>query len=137
MWLSSCKDVYKIQHSRIAVDARTLNNMTFTEEQNNKYIVTTLGKVIFNGILPKTFPFLNEPTMSNLQTVTPAKYFVDKGTNIKEYLKDVKVVSPFKKKFLGDIISEVFRIYKTTETSRMLDRLKEMCIRDSSYQVGG
>ncbi len=117
---------YVTLHSRIALDARTLNNMTFTEEQNNKYIVTTLGKVIFNGILPKTFPFLNEPTMSNLQTVTPAKYFVDKGTNIKEYLKDVKVVSPFKKKFLGDIISEVFRIYKTTETSRMLDRLKDL-----------
>ncbi len=73
---------YVTLHSRIALDARTLNNMTFTEEQNNKYIVTTLGKVIFNGILPKTFPFLNEPTMSNLQTVTPAKYFVDKGTKV-------------------------------------------------------
>ena len=74
---------YVTLHSRIALDARTLNNMTFTEEQNNKYIVTTLGKVIFNGILPKTFPFLNEPTMSNLQTVTPAKYFVDKGQILK------------------------------------------------------
>ena len=117
---------YVTLHSRIALDARTLNNMTFTEEQNEKYIITTLGKVIFNSILPKTFPFLNEPTMSNLQNVTPAKYFVEKGTNIKEYLKDVKTVSPFKKKFLGDIISEVFRIYKTTETSRMLDRLKDL-----------
>ena len=117
---------YVTLHSRIAIDANALNNMTFTEEQNNKYIITTLGKVIFNAILPKTFPYLNEPTMVNLQGATPAKYFVEKGTNIKEYLSDVKIVSPFKKKFLGDIISEVFRIYKTTETSRMLDRLKDL-----------
>ena len=117
---------YVTLHSRIAIDAEALNNMTFTEEQNSKYIITTLGKVIFNAILPKTFPYLNEPTMINLQGATPAKYFVEKGTNIKEHLSDVKIVSPFKKKFLGDIISEVFRIYKTTETSRMLDRLKDL-----------
>ena len=58
---------YVTLHSRIALDAKALNNMTFTEEQNSKYIITTLGKVIFNGILPKTFPYLNEPTMTNLQ----------------------------------------------------------------------
>lgn len=117
---------YVTLHSRIALNARALNNMTFTEDQNNKYIITTLGKVIFNGILPKTFPYLNEPTMKNLQGATPSQYFVEKGTDIKAYLSDVKIVSPFKKKFLGDIISEVFRIYKTTETSRMLDRLKDL-----------
>jgi len=117
---------YVTLHSRIAIDAKALNNMTFTEEQNSKYIITTLGKVIFNAILPKTFPYLNEPTMTNLQGATPTKYFVEKGTDIKAHLTDVKIVSPFKKKFLGDIISEVFRIYKTTETSRMLDRLKDL-----------
>ena len=56
--------------------------MTFTEEQNSKYIITTLGKVIFNGILPKTFPYLNEPTMTNLQGATPTKYFVEKREQI-------------------------------------------------------
>ena len=117
---------YITLHSRIALDAKSLSNMTFNEEKNSKYIITTLGKVIFNSILPETFPYLNEPTMSNLQGETPIKYFVEKGTNIKEYLKNTKTVSPFKKKFLGDIISEVFRIYKTTETSRMLDRLKDL-----------
>ena len=123
---------YVTLHSRIALDAKALNNMTFTEEQNSKYIITTLGIVIFNGILPKTFPYLNEPTMTNLQGATPTKYFVEKGTDIKAHLADVKIVSPFKKKFLGDIISEVFRIYKTTETSRMLDRLKDLGFRYST-----
>lgn len=117
---------YVTLHSRVALDAKSLNNMTFNAEKNSKYIITTLGKVVFNSILPETFPYLNEPTMSNLQGETPSKYFVEKGTDIKGHLKNTKPVSPFKKKFLGDIISEVFRIYKTTETSRMLDRLKDL-----------
>ena len=106
---------YVTLHSRIALDAKALNNMTFTEEQNSKYIITTLGKVIFNGILPKTFPYLNEPTMTNLQGATPTKYFVEKGTDIKAHLADVKIVSPFKKKFLGVVVAEVFKRFKLAE----------------------
>src|SRR5690625_3066557 len=34
-------------HSRIAVHAGSLNNETFTEEQNKKLLVTTIGKLIF------------------------------------------------------------------------------------------
>ena len=113
-------------HSRVAIDAKSLNNKTFTDQKNSKYIITTLGKVIFNSILPEEFPFLNEPTMLNLQGATPDKYFVAKGTDIKEHLRKTEAVIPFKKKFLGDIISEVFRMYKTTETSRMLDNLKDL-----------
>jgi len=119
-------------HSRVAVNARSLNNMTFTEEKNQKYLITTLGKVVFNSILPETFPYLNEPTLNNLQKATPDQYFVEKGTDIKAHLETTEIVSPFKKKFLGDIISEVFRIYKTTETSRMLDRLKDLGFRYST-----
>ena len=117
---------YVTLHSRVALDASTLNNQTFTADQNSKYIITTLGKIVFNSILPKSFPFLNEPTKENLQEKTPSIYFVPKGTNVKEYIENASLVSPFKKKFLGDVISEVFRIYKTTETSRMLDRLKDL-----------
>ena len=63
-------------HSRIAIDARSLNNQTFTEEQNKMFLLTTVGKVIFNEILPETFPYINEPTDFNLQIETPDKYFV-------------------------------------------------------------
>ena len=123
---------YITLHSRVALDAAMLNNQTFTSEQNSKYIVTTLGKVIFNSILPKSFPYLNEPTRENLQEETPANYFISKGSNVREIITEMPAVSPFKKKFLGDVISEVFRIYKTTETSRMLDRLKDLGFRYST-----
>src|SRR5690606_28237598 len=62
-------------HTRIAVKASSLNNQTFTEEQNEMFLITTVGKVIFNEILPETFPYINEPTAYNLEQKTPDKYF--------------------------------------------------------------
>lgn len=113
-------------HSRIAVQAGSLQNETFTEEQNNKLLLTTVGKIIFNEILPSSFPYINEPTKTNLHEKTPEKYFVDKGVNVKEYIKEQPLVEPFKKKILGNIIAQVFKTFHITETSKMLDRLKDL-----------
>ncbi|KAA5586337.1 hypothetical protein F3G61_32585, partial [Pseudomonas aeruginosa] len=73
-------------HTRIAIRAASLNNNTFTEEQNKQLLVTSVGKVIFNEILYADFPYINEPTTANLQEGTPDKYFVPTNTNIKELL---------------------------------------------------
>ena len=70
-------------HTRVAVHASSLNNQTFTEEQNSKLLITTVGKLIFNEILPKSFPYINEPTKTNLEEKTPEKYFVEKGADVK------------------------------------------------------
>ncbi len=113
-------------HSRCAVHASSLNNETFTEEQNGQLLITTVGKLIFNEILPKSFPYINEPTRYNLETKTPEKYFVEKGANIPELIKAQPAIDPFKKKILGNIIAEVFKRFKITETSKMLDRMKDL-----------
>ena len=142
-------------HTRIAIKASSLNNPTFTEEQNNKFLLTTVGKVIFNEILPASFPYVNEPTDSNLQIETPAKYFVDlvidaetlaeleadaeykaldeagqiqaqREAVLRKYFASVPAVPPFRKKFLGNVIAEVFKQFKITETSKMLDRMKDL-----------
>jgi DNA-directed RNA polymerase subunit beta' len=113
-------------HSRIAIHAGSLKNETFTEEQNNKLLITTVGKLIFNEILPKSFPYINEPTKENLEERTPDKYFLDKGVNVKEEIRKRELVPPFKKKILGNIIAEVFKRFKITETSKMLDRMKDL-----------
>jgi len=113
-------------HTRVAVYAGSLKNPTFTEEQNKKLLLTTIGKLIFNEILPKSFPYINEPTTSNLEEKTPEKYFVDSSANIKEILEERQLVPPFKKGYLGKIIAEVFKRYKITATSQMLDRMKDL-----------
>lgn len=113
-------------HTRIAIHAGSLKNETFTEEQNNKLLITTVGKLIFNEILPKSFPYINEPTQENIEERTPDKYFLDKGVNVKEEIRKRELVPPFKKKILGNIIAEVFKRFKITETSKMLDRMKDL-----------
>ncbi|ASI34121.1 MULTISPECIES: DNA-directed RNA polymerase subunit beta' [unclassified Exiguobacterium] len=119
-------------HSRVAIPAGVLKNPTFTESQNEKLLVTTVGKLIFNEILPTTFPYLNEPTMSNLQEATPEKYFLENGTDVAAEIKNRPIIEPFKKGFLGNVIAEVFKRFETTETSRMLDRMKNLGFKHST-----
>lgn len=113
-------------HTRILISPRVLKKDKFTQNQLNKWMITTLGKLIFNEILPKNFPYLNEGTNENLMNQTPDYYFVEKGTNIKEYVRQRPIVKPFKKKFLGAIIGEVFKQFQINETSKMLDKLKDL-----------
>ena len=113
-------------HTRVAIDAGSLSNQTFTEEQKKQLLVTTVGKLIFNEILPDSFPYINEPTSTNLEEKTPERYFVDPATDVKEFIKNQEVIQPFKKKILGNIIAEVFKRFKITETSKMLDRMKDL-----------
>ncbi len=113
-------------HCRIALRADSFKHKLFTEEQMDKYLITTVGKLIFNEILPDTFQYLNEPTKENIEGITPNKYFVSMGENIKEKIKELPLVQPFTVKALNDIIAQIFKRYKTTETSMMLDRLKDL-----------
>ncbi|MCJ7843044.1 DNA-directed RNA polymerase subunit beta' [Lederbergia sp. NSJ-179] len=113
-------------HSRIAIHANSLVNETFTDEQRRKLLVTTVGKIIFNEILPPSFPFINEPTDENLIGNTPDRYFIDTTTDVKEHIKQQPLIPPFKKKILGNIISEIFKRFQITETSKMLERMKNL-----------
>ena len=113
-------------HTRIAVPVSSFKYKLFTDDVKDKYLVTTAGKLIFNEILPDTFPYINEPSKDNIEGITPNKYFLERGTNIPEAIASIPVAGAFAKKTLQQIIAQVFRRYKTTETSMMLDRLKDL-----------
>ena len=110
-------------HTRIAIRASALKNKTFTEEQNNMYLVTTVGKIIFNQIFEGEFPYLNDPDKASLKA-TPMKYFLPYGTDIKAHIKAQPLIKQFTKKTLGAIIDEYFKICPIDEIHVMLDRLK-------------
>ncbi|HAR7218256.1 TPA: DNA-directed RNA polymerase subunit beta' [Staphylococcus aureus] len=123
-------------HTRIGVHASSFNNPTFTEEQNKKILATSVGKIIFNEIIPDSFAYINEPTQENLERKTPNKYFIDPTTlgegGLKEYFENEELIEPFNKKFLGNIIAEVFNRFSITDTSMMLDRMKDLGFKFSS-----
>ena len=112
-------------HTRICVPVNSFKYKIFTEEQKNTYLVTTVGKLKFNEILPGTFPYLNEPDKENIGGVTPMKYFLPMGTDLKKAVAEMPLVEPFTKKTLTALIAAIFKLYKTTETSVFLDRLKD------------
>ena len=113
-------------HTRIVIPVDSFKYKLFTEEQHGKYLVTTVGKIKFNEILPDSFPYVNEPSDENIQKITPNKFFIEKGQNIPEVIKGMSLVKPFAKGVLEKIIAQIFKRYKTTETSIMLDKLKDL-----------
>lgn len=140
-------------HTRIIIPTKSLTNSLFKEEQLDKYIVTTYGKIIFNSIFPKrgevddtAIPYVNEATTENITEGVSDRFLISRGTNIKEFLskwiseqearrrkkeniefdQNFVVPHPFRKKFLAIIIAEVFKKFKLAETSKTLDKMKDL-----------
>ena len=111
-------------HTRIAVRARSLRKDGFTPSQNASYLITTVGKLIFNEMFPSDLPYINEVSKENFIS-TPERYFVPLGENVKKYIQSLKISNDFKKKDLGTIIAEVFNRYGTSKTSEILDKIKD------------
>ncbi|MCL6456658.1 MAG: DNA-directed RNA polymerase subunit beta' [Gorillibacterium sp.] len=113
-------------HAVVAVRAKILHKTSFTPKQQNAMIITTIGKIIFNEIFPDDFPYINEATKTNLLNGTPDHYFIfDKGADVREKINQSYDAIGIGKEYLGSIIAECFRRYKTTETSIILDKIKQ------------
>ncbi len=113
-------------HARIAIPVNSFKHKLFTESQKGKYLVTTVGKIKFNEIFPDSFPYINEPTSDNIQNITPNQYFLDQGVDIPKAIAEMNPVKPFLKGTLSSLIAQVFKRYRTTETSIMLDKMKDL-----------
>src|SRR5699024_10381988 len=107
-----------------------------SEDNEGKILMTTTGKVIFNQIMPPSFPYINEPTREHLEFKTPHQYFVRASELGEEGLsaryEETPVAEPCKKKYIGQIIAEVFNKFHITETSVMLDLMKDLGFKYSS-----
>ena len=112
-------------HTRVAIKASSLGKTGFSDKQNSMYLITTIGKLIFNDRFPKDFPYINWVSPENLKA-TPDECFVPLGTNIKEHIAAQKVSPEFKKKDLSNVIAEVFNRYRTEGSSDVLYAIKDL-----------
>lgn len=129
---TALQNKYVHLHTRVGVKTSSFDAAKpFTDEQRSKIMVTTVGKLIFNDILPVDFPYLNEPTEDNLKKIDD-KFFLEPGQDIHEYMNNTPIYGAFKKGYLSDIIAEVYKIYKVTETSLLLDRMKDLGYAEST-----
>ena len=56
-------------HTRIVVPVNSFKHKVFLDSHKNQYLVTTVGKLIFNEILPDSFPYINEASKENILQV--------------------------------------------------------------------
>ena len=113
-------------HTRIAIPVKSFRHKIFPDKYMDKYLVTTPGKIIFNEIFPDTFQYINDGSEENATKVTPSKYFIDKGKNIPEEIKNMPLVKAFNKGAIVRLIAQIYKRYQTTETSVILDAIKDL-----------
>ena len=113
-------------HTRVCIPAKSFTHKIWADSVMDKYLVTTPGKIIFNEILPDAYPYVNEPSKDNFEGLTPDKYFLEKGTNLPEAVAAMEPNKGFVKNDLETLIAQIFKRFKTTETSMMLDKLKNL-----------
>ena len=113
-------------HTRIALRVNSFRHKIFPDKYMDKYLVTTPGKLIFNDVFPDTFQYVNDGSEENVKNITPAKYFIDKGKNITEEIKKMPLTKALNKGPIADLIAQIYKRYHTTETSVMLDAIKDL-----------
>ena len=138
--------------TRIFVPGASLNKSEFSEKQNNSYLFTTVGKLIFNSIFPDDFPYINFPsktsptakkdykanftaTLDEFFVTTKEVYdFVKKNSKVdlkdpsvsifKEYCKLQPLRSPIDKKGIQTMMDYIFRRYGAVKTAQIMDAFK-------------
>ena len=113
-------------HTRIALPVNSFRHKIFPDKYMDKYLMTTPGKLIFNDVFPDTFQYINDGSDENVKNITPAKYFINRGENLKETIKAMPLTKALNKSALGELIAQIYKRYQTTETSVMLDAIKDL-----------
>ena len=139
-------------HNRIAIRATSLHK-TFGDDPEkaslpssvrDQYLLTTVGKIIFNEIFPDDFIYINGDN-PNASWDEVKKWFVPKGSDIKAELATRTLHAPIKKKQLGTIINMIFQKYdmaspygtdvRPSKTSAILDKIKDQGFKYSTVSA--
>lgn len=116
-------------HTIIGVSAASMPKKDWGAGHEDSIFVTTYGRLVFNSLFPDDYFYINEPTQDNLKQPMADKYFLEDGQDIQDKIAEIGqdlVATPFKKGFLGDTISEIYKRYRVQRTSEYVDDLKEM-----------
>ena len=109
-------------HARIAISTKGLPNKLKLSLSKDGYIVSTVGKFIFNDDLPSRFPFVFSTKHINSKTI-PTEFFIPYGENIVEWIKKMPINSAFTKKDVAKIIRNIFDQYSPEITKRDLSKI--------------
>ena len=98
-------------HARVAIPANESGKEYLVA--NDGYMISTVGKFIFNKSFPSNFPFIFDNSKETLKT-SFKKYIVKPGTNISEFINELPLNSALNKKDIAIIARQVFDQYNAS-----------------------
>ncbi len=102
-------------HARVALPVSAVEKQYLAGKTG--YVITTVGKFIFNRAFPKNFPFIfnnSAKTISN----SFKEYIVEYGTDIKAFIEAKETNKALAKKDIAKIVREVFQRYVATASKK-------------------
>lgn len=108
-----------------AIVGISTNNYQNKQIEQNKIMVTTVGKIIFNNILPDWFTYVNDAKITNTVEILP------ENTSIMDYIKERKLNTAISKKQINDIIIELYKktfggLYTNFDVCQVVDNIKNL-----------
>ncbi|MCJ7806666.1 MAG: DNA-directed RNA polymerase subunit beta', partial [Clostridia bacterium] len=109
-------------HARIFIPVASFTGRDFVRRK--KYLLTTVGKLIFNDVFPDDFPYINNADFTNS---LPEERFVPiRNLNPHKIIKELPRSKATKKDFLTELVARCFRMYGNTKTAEILDQIKRL-----------
>lgn len=106
-------------HSIIGIPTSVFPEKKFLKEG---ILITTVGKIILNDLMPKQMDFINDPkTLS-----TNESDIASTNENIREKIKNKKIYNAFDKKTLSNIINELHKNYDLEVIPETMDKIKDL-----------
>ncbi|WP_036436833.1 DNA-directed RNA polymerase subunit beta' [Mycoplasma elephantis] len=106
-------------HARVALPIEEVKpkNHIFSKKDGG-YIVTSVGKFIFNKLFPDSFDFVFDNSLETLYENEKVfeKHYIPFGTNISEFVNNIPEYNPLSKKDVARVIRSVFDNYDAAIT---------------------
>ncbi|AHB35891.1 DNA-directed RNA polymerase subunit beta' [Spiroplasma apis] len=136
---SSCEEVHIAYETDtvslnaiVAIPVSELKNKMFSQEDQDKYLITTVGKIIFNQMFNEEFPWIVNNNILNAEEEIK-KFLLPSDIDLRKYIQEEYVIQqPIKKKELSLIIERYFKAYGAQKTAQMLDNMKDLGFKYSS-----
>ena len=106
-----------------AIVGITTNNYLEKGLPSNSILITTVGKIIMNKIMPNSMPFLNDCT--NIMTM-PINRIVLAGNDYRKSIKDISIIKPFTKKSLQSIVNFLHNKFSIEVVAETMDKIKDL-----------
>ncbi|CAM9103856.1 DNA-directed RNA polymerase subunit beta' [Mycoplasma marinum] len=118
-------------HARVALPTSTFEKPSLLDKEG--YVISTVGKFIFNKSFPNDFPFIFDNKSATSNNADVQKYIAPKGTNFKEFIKGMEIKKALGKKDIAKIVRAVFDTYVATITMEDIARVIEQ-LNNENYE---